>query len=139
MVVGEVAVELLIRRALGDGVDQVLTADECALPGRPPAPERLGLVAPGAGSVDADLEGVDLVGQLPGEPLVVAGDRGHQAAVGGVHLGHQLGRGVDQHDRVHGTERLGVAQGAGPRRLQQGHRGQVGRGVLAGQEPALGE
>src|SRR5215216_3664485 len=32
LVVGEVAVELLIWRALGDGVDQVLTAHEGALP-----------------------------------------------------------------------------------------------------------
>src|SRR5215212_3107328 len=124
LIVGEVAVELLAGRYLGDGVDQVLTADEGALPGRAPAPERLSLVAPGAGSVDADLEGVDLVGQLPGEPLVVAGDGGDQAAVGGVHLGHQLGGGVDQDHGIDRAEGLGMAQGAGPRRLEQGHRGQ---------------
>src|SRR5829696_5047553 len=74
LVVGEVAEQLLARRALGDGVDQQLAADEGALPGRAPAPERLGLVAAGPRLVDADLEGVDLIGQLAGPAFVVAGD-----------------------------------------------------------------
>ena len=45
LVVGEVAVELLAGRPLGDGVDEVLAADEGALPGGAAAAERLGLVA----------------------------------------------------------------------------------------------
>src|SRR5437867_9411342 len=55
LVVGEVPVRLLAGRSLGDGVDQELTADERALPGRAPATERLGLVAAGTRPVDADL------------------------------------------------------------------------------------
>ena len=38
LVVGEVPVQLLAGRSLGDGVDQELTAHEGALPGRPRPP-----------------------------------------------------------------------------------------------------
>src|SRR5690349_12697278 len=58
----EVAVQVLPGRALGDGLHEVLAADERALPRLAAPAERLVLVAARAQLVDADLERLHLLG-----------------------------------------------------------------------------
>src|ERR1700761_8778186 len=71
-VAGEVAEEALARPfgAVGHGLDQQVAANEGAFPRRPQPAEYFFPVAPAAGLVNSDLEGLELFGH-PGRELLV--------------------------------------------------------------------
>src|SRR5207248_10550308 len=98
-VLGEVAVQALVRLPARHRLYQQVTADEAALPRRAAPTERLVPVTARPGLVDAHLERLEVDGQLRRHLLVVAGEAGDQGAVGRVHRGEQLLLGVHNGDR----------------------------------------
>src|SRR5207342_2027414 len=97
---------VLAIRAVRARPHEQVSADEGTLPRLTHAAEHLLPVTPAARSIDAYLEGLQLLGDARREVHVVGRQAGHQAPVAGIHGREQLGLGVHADDGVEGTERL---------------------------------
>jgi hypothetical protein len=137
----KVAIQLLVRatRPVGECLDEEIPADEGSLPRGAESSEHLLPVTSTPGLVDADLEGLQLLGHLGSDIGVIGGDAGDQRPVRGVHGGEELGLRVDDHDRVQWSERLGVVERPRGRRLEHGGGSDVGRCVLHVEEPTVAD
>src|SRR5438067_7665096 len=106
-VLREVAEQPLVAVARGDRLDEQVAADESALPRGAPTAERLLPVAPRARLVDADLERVQLLGELDGERVAEPDRLDHRQ----VHVEELVDQVTLHHEaRVRGAPLLAVLE-----------------------------
>jgi hypothetical protein len=103
---------MLVRtlRSVSDSLHKEITAYERTLPRRTETSEHLFAVAATAGSVDADLEGLELFCDLGAYLGVISGNACNERSIRRVHRSEKLGSCVYDDDRVQRAEWLGVVE-----------------------------